>query len=269
MTGRIAIIFLLFSWPLTRVSAEQGAGAAPRLDVSQVLEKNLAARGGLEAWRKVKTMVWIGHLRSGSSPELVPFVLQMKRPDKTRFEVTIDNEKSIRAFDGKDGWKLRPPRTGKADLVPFTPEEVRFAHDAPGIDGPLIDHEAKGIGVELDGTEEVDGHKAYRLTVKLPSGTTRHVWIDAATFLEIRYDREARGPTGQPGIVLVNYRDYRTIDGLQIPMTIDTGSADGRPRDRMAIDRVLLNPPLAESEFSWPRGFARGAHAFGPVPSDR
>ena len=269
MIGRIAIIFLLVSWPPAGVSAEPGAGAAAKLDASQVLEKNLSARGGLEAWRKVRTMVWIGHLRSGSSPELVPFALQMKRPDKSRFEVTIDNEKSIRAFDGKEGWKLRPPRTGKVELVPFTPEEVRFARDAPGIDGPLIDHEAKGISVVLDGTEEVDGREAYRLTVKLPSGTTRDMWIDAATFLEIRYAREARGPTGQPGTVLVNYRDYHAIDGLQIPMTIDTGSADGRPGDRMVIDRVLLNPPLAESEFSWPRGYARPAHAFGAGPPDR
>jgi hypothetical protein len=109
----------------------------------------------------------------------------------------------------------------------------------------------------------VDGHATYRLTVKLASGTTRHVWIDATTFLEIRYDREARVPSGQPGIVLVNYRDYRSIDGLQIPMTIDTGSADDRTVDRMTIDHVLLNPALAESEFSWPRGLPRRANAFG------
>jgi hypothetical protein len=264
MIKRVAIILLLASRSAIAVTAEGDAGAAPKLEVNQILEKNVAARGGLDAWRKVQTMLWIGHLQAGSSPEIVPFMMQMKRPDKMRFEVTVDNEKSIRAFDGKEGWKVRPPRTGKPELAPFTPDEVRFAHDAPGIDGPLIDHEAKGIGVELDGVEEIDGHKAYRLTVKLPSGTTRHVWVDATTFLEIRYDRETRSAAGKPGIVFVSYRNYRAIDGLQIPMTIETGSPNGPPGDRMTIDRVLLNPPLEESAFSRPGGPGRRSHVFAP-----
>jgi hypothetical protein len=263
MTWRIAPVIFLASWSVAAATAEPQAGA-PKLDVRQILEKNLTARGGLDAWRKVQTMLWLGHLKSGSSAGMVPFVLQMKRPDKMRFEVTIDNEKSIRAFDGKDGWKVRPPHGGKPQLSPFTPEEVRFALDAPGIDGPLIDHEAKGIAVELDGTDEANGHKAYRLTVKLPSGAIRHVWIDATSFLELRYDRETRGPLGQQGVVLVDYRDYRSIDGLQIPMTIETESPNGRPGDRMVIDRVLLNPPLQESEFSRPWGSAGRPGAFGP-----
>jgi len=37
-------------------------------------------------------MVWIGHLETASPTQPVPpFVLQMKRPDKTRFEVTFDH----------------------------------------------------------------------------------------------------------------------------------------------------------------------------------
>jgi hypothetical protein len=240
------------------VAAAAPTGVLPDLSVAQIVERNAAARGGLEAWRNVRTMVWIGHLLSnGPAPAAVPFVLQMKRPDKTRFEVTAENEKSIRAFDGRAGWKVRPPRGGKAELTSYTPEEVRFAKDAPGIDGPLIDHEAKGIDVQLDGTEVVEGRPAYRLSVKLPSGAMRRVWVDADTFLDVKYEREARG-SGRLGVVSVFYRDYRAIDGLQVPMTIETAAGDGRSGDRMVIDRVLLNPPLDDREFTWPGGANRG-----------
>jgi len=266
MLWRIALLLVLASRSVTAAPVEPGG---PKLDLRQILEKNLTARGGLDTWRKVRTMVWLGHLKSGSSAESVPFVLQMKRPDKMRFEVTIDNEKSIRAFDGKEGWKVRPPHGGKPELRLLTPEEVRFARDAPGIDGPLIDHEAKGIAVELDGADEADGHKAYRLTAKLRSGAIRHVWIDATSFLEIRYDRETRGAAGEPGVVLVSYRDYRSIDGLQIPMTIETGSSNGRPGERMVIDHVLLNPPLPENEFSSPWGSGGRSQAFGTGTAPR
>jgi hypothetical protein len=248
---RVASALLMGGWWSAAMAAPAEASVPPPT-ADQIVEKNVAARGGLDAWRKVRSMVWIGHLQSSTSEGAVPFVLQMERPDKTRFEVTIEHEKSIRAFDGAEGWKLKPPRGGSPELAPYTAEEVRFAKDAPGMDGPLIDHEAKGIAVTLDGSDEVDGHKAYRLLVKLPSGTTRHVWIDAATFLEVRYDREVHGTAGPGGTVFVYYGDYKNIDGLQIPMAIETRAADGRPGDRMVIDRALLNPALDESQFMWP-----------------
>lgn len=249
--------------------AAEAAMATNDLTVDQIVEKNVAARGGLDAWRKVNTMVWLGHLQSMSSEAgAVPFVLQMKRPNKERFEVTVENEKSIRAFDGNQGWKVRPPRGGDAELASFTPEEVRFAKDAPGIDGPLVGHEAKGIAVALDGTDEVDGRKAYRLLVRLPSGSARHLWVDAGSFLEIRYDREVHGG-GRSGTVFVYYADYKDFDGLKIPMRIETRGADGRPGDRMVIDQVLLNPLLADREFAWPGGaHPRSSSAgFGAPPS--
>jgi len=41
---------------------------APALTAQRSSRKNVAARGGLEAWRKIQTMVWIGHIETGNSP---------------------------------------------------------------------------------------------------------------------------------------------------------------------------------------------------------
>jgi len=137
-------------------------------------------------------MVWVGHIESANSPApILPFSLQMKRPNKTRFDLNSQNQKSVRAYDGSQGWKLRPTRDGQPDVRPYTADELKFAHDAPGIDTALMDYEAKGVAVVLDGVDEVEGRKAYRLGVKLPSGARRHVWIDAQTFLDVKYDRES------------------------------------------------------------------------------
>ncbi|RQR27313.1 hypothetical protein [Burkholderia sp. Bp9142] len=226
---------------------------AQSLSADQIVEKNVAARGGLDAWRKVQTMVWIGHVDSANAvaPNL-PFVLAMKRPNKTRFEVTVLNQRAVRVFDGRDGWKLRPGATGRTDLRPYTPDELNFARDEQVIDGMLIDHEAKGIGVTLDGVEQVGGREAYRLAVKLPSGLSRHVWIDARTFLEVKYDRVVRDLRGQPVSVEVAYLDYRNVDGLQMPFTIESGGAASARKDRLTIDKIALNPPLGDAIFAKP-----------------
>jgi len=47
----------------------------------------------------------------------------------------------------------------------------------------------------------------------------------------------------------VFYRDWRTIEGVQIPMTIETRAEAGSAVERMAIENVTLNPSLSDSHF--------------------
>lgn len=227
--------------------------ALPALTADQIVEKNVAARGGQEAWRKIQTMVWIGHIDSAHTPTPnMPFVLEMKRPDKTRFEIKAQSQASVRIYDGSNGWKLRSTSSGKPELKQYTAEELSFAHDGPGIDGPLMDYRAKGITVTLGGVDKIEGHKAYRLNIKLNSGNIHHVWIDPQTFLDIKYDRESRNSFGQSITASVFYHDYQTIEGLQIPLTIESGKGTDQSADRLVIEKVLLNTPLEDNVFVKP-----------------
>lgn len=231
-----------------------------RITAAQIIEKNIAARGGQQAWRKIQTMVWAGHVESAHGPAApnLPFVLEMKRPNKTRFEIMAQNQVSVRIYDGTHGWKLRPENSGKPEWQPYNAEELIFAGEGQGIGGPLMDFREKGIAVALDGIDEVEGSKAWRLTVKRPSGNTYHMWIDAKTFLDIKYDRESRNALAQSGTVSVYYRNYKTIDGLQIPLMLESGTATAnstgaaKVTDRMVIEKVALNPPLENLAFAKP-----------------
>ncbi len=171
---------------------------AAGLTAAQIVEKNVVARGGLEAWRAIQTMVWAGHVQSPAAPiPSVPFVLEEKRPNKSRFEIVMEGQKSLRVFDGTSGWKARAASNGKPDVQPYNEQEIQFARDAGIIDGPLIDYEAKGVSIALGSVGEVDGRKAYRINAVLPSGMRQVVWIDAETFLDLRLDRETRNIRGQ------------------------------------------------------------------------
>lgn len=226
---------------------------AEELTAAQIVEKNVAARGGLDAWKNIQSMVWVGHIERGSaSTTSLPFVLEMKRPNKTRFEIKAQNQTAVRAYDGNQGWKQRMANGNKPELQPYTNEELRFAADAQGIDGPLVDYQAKGIAVALGGIDEIEGRKAYRLKVRFPSGASRNIWIDAQSFLDVKYDREFRNGPGQSGTMSVFYRNYQKIGDLQIPLVIENGTNTVQIIDRMVIDRVLLNPPLSDVVFAKP-----------------
>ena len=226
---------------------------APGLSAAQIVAKNVAARGGLEAWRNVSTMVWVGRMLSTHAPApSMQFVLEQERPNKTHFEINAMGERSLRVFDGAHGWKLRPSRDSKPEVQPYTIQELKFAQEAQGIDGPLIDYEAKGNVVALEGIDDVEGRKAFRLSVRLASGESRHVWIDVETFLDVKYDRMSYGPGGVSGIVSVFHRDFRTVDGLQMPFVIETGVGSGKQADKMVIEKITINAPLDDRVFARP-----------------
>jgi hypothetical protein len=243
----------LLAWCIEAAALIPASAAPAELSATQIVERNVAARGGLEAWRKIQTMVWVGHLEGARLPmPNTPFLLEQKRPNKTRFEIIAGGEKSMRVFDGSLGWKVRSGSDGRPVTQPFTPQELSFAQRAPGIDGALIDAQAKGNAVTLEGTDEVDGRAAYRLLVRLASGERDRVWIDAQTFLDVKVERTSYDATGAAVPVAVHYGDYKAIDGLQIPTTIETSAGPATPVNRMVIERISLNPPLSDRTFAKP-----------------
>src|ERR1700731_2885506 len=177
------------------------------LSAAAIVDRNVAARGGLQAWRSVQTISMQGKLGAGGnqrsaipvpSPDKklikqalpsrpaeetqLPFLMEMKRSRKMRLELQFNGQTAIQVFDGTDGWKLRPFLNRRV-VEPFTPEEIKAASRQTDLDGPLVDYVAKGTQVELEGMEKVEDRNTYKLKLKTRTGETTHVWIDAQSFL--------------------------------------------------------------------------------------
>jgi hypothetical protein len=243
--------------------------AAAELSAAQIVARNVAARGGLEAWRKVESMVWTGHLESTHTPTpSMPFLLDQKRPNKTRFELHAMGDHTVRVFDGAQGWVSHTGSDGRPNVKPYTPEEIRYARSERAIDAPLIDLAAQGSTAALAGVEKLEGRKVYHLSLSQGSGEREDVWVDAQTFLDVKVARMTYGANGAPRIVPTLYRDFKPFDGLQIPVTIQIGDGTTGTPDRMQIDRVALNMGLDDRLFAKPGTTARRrANAPGVQPA--
>jgi hypothetical protein len=147
------------------------------------------------------------------------------------------------------------------DFEPFSEQELKIASYQADLDGPLVDYAAKGTHVELEGTEKVEGRNTYKIKVTEKTGHTFHVWVDAVTFLEAKMEGQPRRLDGTDHPVEVYYRDYRSVDGLQIPFILETrvlpvgtnglGLRDTPvPPERIVIDQVVVNPKLEDKLFS-------------------
>jgi hypothetical protein len=260
------------------------------LSAAQIVEKNVATRGGLQAWRAVEALTLTGKMGVGGNrratlslpmqarPEVkgplqgvnqrpvdevqLPFVMDLARPHKQRFELVFNGQTAIQVYDGTHGWKLRP-FLNRRDVEPFTSEEMKIASSQDDIGGPLVDYQARNTTIELVGTEQVEGRSAYKVKLTTKDGNSKHVWIDTQTFLETKIEGQPRRLDGTDHPVEVYFRDYRQVSGLMIPFVLETHvlpvakTATGLrdtpvPVEKITVEKVVVNPKFDASVFAKP-----------------
>jgi hypothetical protein len=293
MYRELLAICIPLGFAVSLTAADESPTSGAKLSAAQIVDKNVAARGGLQAWRAVQTMTLAGKLGAGgnqratlqvpssgpvsasagrpSRPVLpqrpveevqLPFVMQLRRPRKMRFELQFNGQTAVQVFDGTNGWKLRP-FLGRRVVEPYTADEMKTTSMQADLDGPLVDYAAKGTQIELTGMDRVEGRDTYKLKLTLKGGEAMHVWIDAQTFLEAKMEGQPRRLDGTDHPVEVYLRDYRPVNGLEVPFLLETrvlsvaktvlGLKDPAvPPERTIIERVVINPRLDEALFSRP-----------------
>ena len=278
-------------------SAQGFAAADPApasLTAAQIVERHVAARGGIAAWRALQTLTVAGEVDAGTGdsvarsdrlaklgvgasarrprPEALgtgeksatsqqvqlPFRMEMKRPRKSRLEIDFAGKTAVQIYDGKNGWKIRP-YLGRNDAEPFTTEEARSEAGRSEIEGPLVDYAAKGTKVELAGTESVEGHPAYKLKLTMRDGEVQHIWIDKQSFLDVKVEGVSHRVDGHLRSVWVYQRDFRPVQGLLIPFVYET-AVDGNPHThKMIVQSVAVNRTLDDARFAKPTVLVAGA----------
>jgi outer membrane lipoprotein-sorting protein len=269
-----------------KTTAPSTQKAVPKLTATQVVDKNVAARGGLQAWRAVQTMTWKGKMDAGAGDSIersrraaqghmaptsrrefeamtaankteakqvqLPYVLDLKRPRKQRLEIEFAGKTAIQVYDGENGWKLRP-YLNRNDVEPFTADELKSEETQVDLDGYLIDYAAKGTKVELEGVEPVEGREAYKLKVTLKTGAVQRAWVDAETFLDVKVSGAPRRMDGKMRDVVVYQRDFRTVQGVKVPFVLETAVDGYRDTHKNELESVVVNPKLDDSLFAKPQ----------------
>ena len=216
-----------------------GLAETPAHTVDGLVARNVAARGGAEAWRAVSSLRLAGRMDVGQGM-MVPYALEQKRPDKMRLEFVFDGETAVQSYDGKTGWKVMPFR-GRKTPEPMTEAELRETTDAADLYGLLFDYAARGRVVELVGQEPVEGRDAFKLKVTLPRGGVRWVYLDADTALEVKIEA-LRTLGGRERRVETFYRDWQAAEGLLIARRQETRTEGDKKSHVLTVETVRVEP---------------------------
>ena len=246
--------------------------------VDEIVARNIEAKGGLARLQAVQTvrMRITTRMALGGPPMVVgdvdrrdaqsgmhdtptgqsqiQAILEAKRPNlwcstsRATINQTSQTESSnlgvtmIAGFDGTTAWRISPQ--GRVETVPNADSWRAFAL----LEGPLIDYQAKGNRVELDGKAKADGKDCHKLRVTSKNGDVLTVYIDATSYLDVMIDTKTKTT---PMTVRQVFRDWKPVDGVLVAHTtlITRGSF---PSQRATIDKVEFNVPIDDSHFARP-----------------
>jgi len=226
------------------------SAVAEELTADQIVAKNIEARGGAATITGMSS-VRISAKGSGPGGGDVPIIIEWKRPNKVRQEVTVQGQTIVQAYDGEKAWMIMP-FTGSTDPQEM-PEDAskQIREQADLVEGVLFNYKEKGHTVEFEGEEDVEGTPAYKLKVTRKNGDVDYYFLDTDAFLEFKgvFKREINGQALE---IEVAFGDYKEVGGMMMAHSLESKVAGTPAGQVLTIEKVEVNPEIADDHFAMP-----------------
>jgi len=236
--GRIAVFIML-------------AAACWAQTADELIARNLAARGGAEKLRAIRTMVMTGTINFGDQSS--PLNVKVRRPNQIREDFTVQGTDMARAYDGAAGWEMQKSADGPNVRTLSDGELGNIREEAENaIEGPLLDYGKKGSKAEYLGKDTVEGKPVFKLKITTTLGTGITQFLDAKSYLEIHEEIE-RSLDGKMVVIVEDVGDYREVNGVKFAHLFVSGTRENPKGTRLQIEKMELNVPVDASEFASPK----------------
>lgn len=226
-------------------------GAAQTVD--EIVGRHVEARGGAQKLGAIKT---IRITRTIATPfTRVDVVIHRKRPNLVRIEQTpVGGTPTVSGINADAVWD--PAGGGKIALRPEP-----LAAQAREVDGDfdgdlLVDWQAKGHKVTLDGREKLGGTDTWKLTVTTPAGAVREIYLDASTYLDHQHVGSMPLPGNRTREFTITYGNWQEVEGVKFPFDADEERREGPINQSLATytHKIELNVPMDDALFKTPEG---------------
>ena len=210
--------------------------------VDEIVDKHVAALGGMDKLNGVKTLVTERSL-SVQGME-IPTKMSIVVGKALRSESTIMGNSMIQVVDGSTGWMIRPAMmggTGDPEDMPADQVKQQVAQLDPF--GALVNYKAKGNKVDLVGTEKVDGKDNYHLKITTKDGQVMDEFLDATTYMVSKVKMNVAGQDGE-----IEFSDYKDVDGIKFPNTMEMANPQAGTLT-FVTNKVTINGPVDEAIF--------------------
>jgi len=219
-------------------------------DAKDVMQRIIAAKGGLPALKSVRTVVVDADMTVSTlrGPTIIPTKTYVLYPDKFRVDATFAGQQTIQAYNGGTAWVKDP--AGVAAAPPAMRND--FAATVRRDTFPLLIAAAEGrLTVQTQAEEGSGGAVLKVLEVSGPGLEPIRLYIDR-DYRIVRQTYSTPGPDGRPTRAEEQFSDYRKVNGIDVPFKASVLRDGQKILDRTiksvtfntAVDPMLFQQPL-------------------------
>ena len=234
---KLVVLFLGFILSVSLLQAQT---------LDKVLNKYFKA-SGTEILAKKKTILVKGN--ANQMDMKLPMVIKVKRPNKFRMEMELQGQKMVTAFDGEHGWMIAPWMS--PDPQDLAGKQLDQAKEQADMEGDLYNYKKKGHKATYMGKEELEGSEVYKIKLEKKNGDVQYYYIDTDVNLPVKVTTIAK-QGGNEVKVDTYMSNYKTVDGITMPMSIQSKVEGTDQTQNIKIDSVAFDVGFPDSIFVKP-----------------
>ncbi|GAB3032988.1 DUF4292 domain-containing protein [Spirosoma fluviale] len=227
--------------------------AIPALSFAQtadeVINKNIAAVGGADKIAAVKTVQFeqsMSVMGMDMKGKVSTVIGQSSRND-----ISVMGQQMTQVVDGDKGWAINP-MAGSSSAQALPDDQVKIQKANTYIIGTeLATAKINKYPVELVGKEKLNDKDVFNLKVTRPEGVVNY-FVDAATY-QLAGSKATISVQGQSGEIKSQYGNFKTIEGLTLPSTIELNSPAMPGAITMTVSNIVFNPKIDSTIFAMPK----------------
>jgi outer membrane lipoprotein-sorting protein len=127
---------------------------------------------------------------------------------------------------------------------------VKESRKQLNLGGSLLNYKENGSTVELVGKEKLEGADVYHLKLTEKNGDITNLFLSSLNYYTLKSSGK-RNVQGKEINAEVNFSNFKQIEGLTFPYTMETASPMGGMMT-IETDSIKLNPTVDESIFKKP-----------------
>lgn len=210
--------------------------------LDEIINKYYAANG-TEILEKASTLYIEGNMSQMGTE--MPIIISVKKPNKMKVVASFSGMDIVNAFDGEKGYMINP-LSGTTDPVEMSAEQLASVQDYNMFRDNVLDNFKAGR-VKLEGTEDVNGKPAYKLTVTDEAGTVTGAFIDKESFLTVKTTAKVN-QMGQEMEIESFITEYMDVNGVKFAKVIKH-MVNGMELGGTTFTKVEIDKPLEDSIF--------------------
>jgi len=190
----------------------------------EIIQKHIAAIGGLDNWNKIKTMKKVGSMSMQGME--IGMTLTVANDKGVRTDISAMGMSGYVIVTPKEGWMYLPFQ-GQDKVTPIPAEQLKSAQNQMNVKSDQLLDKSNVKKADFIGKDTVNNISCLKVKITDNDGNEKTAFFDATTYYIVHEERKMKVQDEEQEVA-INYSNFqKQPEGIVIPMTVTSPMGQG------------------------------------------